>query len=576
MLKEKGGRRREELKALGFGPISSLVWVKSDINLCYAVAERFWPKTSTFHFPFGEMVVTLEDVSYILGLPIAGKPLVALPCNNNEELIKRCLGKLPVDSDVLALALRGKIKLQWLRKEFGKLPTHANELEVQYYTRAYLLALCGCCLFPDTSGKFVDIRYLTILENLDDVGLYAWGAATLSYLYASLSAFALSSVYDLRGCVMLLQVWIHEHFPSIGRPVVQDGDYQICALKYVTSCRRYPQDPHHSLVIYRQEFDLVGDKDVVWAPYPQWPSALEKIVYHHSCLICLETVKHHPLDRCMRQCRFRQNVPEEPLAWDNTDSSPIDDWFDVLNNNSRFHIVGQRLHDNFADGVTTEYKSWYGCPILNNTGLVFEEQRFVPRGYRDDMAQVLLARCNNVANILDTLCASNTRVEELWETLRGLAISLRSTHDLQKRPEEHIIAPRRVVRFPNIASFQDNDDNDGYVPLSPEHEEPSDELDETMDEPDETMDESMRTNVIMDDDFLASEALHTSYGMSSSTQVPHTPPEMTPLHASLDFTQDASPYQVRRAPRDIHRVSTKVQMCFGCSKHGRNRCERHK
>ncbi|KAL5700857.1 hypothetical protein ACHQM5_026260 [Ranunculus cassubicifolius] len=574
MLKEKGGGRREKLKSIGFGPISSLVWLYSDINLCFAVAERFWPKTSTFHFPFGEMAVTLEDVSYILGLPIVGKPLVAIPCDNNEELIRRCLGKLPDDSVELQYALDGKIKLQWLRKEFGNLPTNASELEVEYYTRAYLLALCGCCLFPDTTGTFVDIEYLTVLEDLNDVGGYAWGAATLSYLYASLSSFALSSVYDLRGCVALLQVWIHEHFPSIGRPIVKDGDYAICALKYVTACRKYTQDPHHTLVFYRQEFDLVKAKDVVWAPYPQWLSELEKVVYHRSCLICLETVKYHPLDRCMRQCGLQQNIPDEPLTWDYTDANPIGDWYDVTNESSRFHIAGQRLNDdNIADGVTSEYKDWYGCPVMNNKGLVYEEQRFVPRGYRDDMARVLLARCYTVANSLDSLCDKHSSVEEPWQTLLGLANILRSTHDLPERPEEHVIAPRRIVRFPEISSQQDHDP-DGYVPLSPEHEEEPME-DVTMDERDDTMEEHMCNHVI-DDEFLAADTLHTSYGAAADTQVPHTPPEMTPLCAPIDFTQAASPYQVRRARRDVHRPTTEVQLCWQCSAHGRNRCKKHK
>lgn len=46
-------------------------WVV-DQSLLAALVDRWRPETSTFHLPCGEMTPTLQDVSYLLGLPLAG------------------------------------------------------------------------------------------------------------------------------------------------------------------------------------------------------------------------------------------------------------------------------------------------------------------------------------------------------------------------------------------------------------------------------------------------------------------------------------------------------------------------
>ncbi|CAK8542422.1 unnamed protein product [Lathyrus sativus] len=45
---------------------------KIDTNLVSAFAERWHLETSSFHMPFGEMTITLDDVSCLLHLPIRG------------------------------------------------------------------------------------------------------------------------------------------------------------------------------------------------------------------------------------------------------------------------------------------------------------------------------------------------------------------------------------------------------------------------------------------------------------------------------------------------------------------------
>lgn len=48
-----------------------------DRSLLAALVDRWRPETHTFHFPCGEMAPTLEDVSFLCGLPTAGQAVSA-------------------------------------------------------------------------------------------------------------------------------------------------------------------------------------------------------------------------------------------------------------------------------------------------------------------------------------------------------------------------------------------------------------------------------------------------------------------------------------------------------------------
>lgn len=46
-----------------------------DRSLLTALVDRWRPETHTFHLPCGEMTPTLQDVTYLLGLPVGGHPV---------------------------------------------------------------------------------------------------------------------------------------------------------------------------------------------------------------------------------------------------------------------------------------------------------------------------------------------------------------------------------------------------------------------------------------------------------------------------------------------------------------------
>ncbi|CAN1243423.1 Protein MAIN-LIKE 1 [Linum perenne] len=68
---------------------------------------------------------------------------------------------------------------------------------------------------------------LPLLEDIERVREYAWGAATLSWLYQELGRTALQiesgttteHIGDIGGWLALLKVWAFERFPSIAQRV---------------------------------------------------------------------------------------------------------------------------------------------------------------------------------------------------------------------------------------------------------------------------------------------------------------------------------------------------------------------
>ena len=61
------------LRGYSFGNLLNIVSYFIDYKFILALLERWRPETHTFHLPFGECVITLEDVYMLLGLPIDGK-----------------------------------------------------------------------------------------------------------------------------------------------------------------------------------------------------------------------------------------------------------------------------------------------------------------------------------------------------------------------------------------------------------------------------------------------------------------------------------------------------------------------
>ncbi|XP_063949976.1 protein MAIN-LIKE 1-like [Daucus carota subsp. sativus] len=103
----------------GFEWVFKLGQVKHDRGLITAFIERWRPETHTFHLPFGEATITLEDVHHILGLRTTGRPFIlhgfTTTARQRKDMIRDLLGLTLEQGDVRKNCLR----IGWLISNFG-------------------------------------------------------------------------------------------------------------------------------------------------------------------------------------------------------------------------------------------------------------------------------------------------------------------------------------------------------------------------------------------------------------------------------------------------------------------------
>ncbi|CAN1156865.1 Protein MAIN-LIKE 2 [Linum perenne] len=199
------------LAPIGLDKLRDCLDFTPDPELITALVERWRPETSTFHLYHGEATITLEDVHFITGLSVDG------------ELVESQRRLPTVDSDMqnYVLELLGK------KPSTGTIRGDADPETIEQHCRAYILDFFGRCIFADRSGSHAPLFFLPLLEDMSQIGEYAWGAAALSWLYRELGRCAIriessptrDHVGDIEGWMALVQAWALERFTSFARRV---------------------------------------------------------------------------------------------------------------------------------------------------------------------------------------------------------------------------------------------------------------------------------------------------------------------------------------------------------------------
>ena len=138
-----------------------------------AFVERWYPKANTFHMSFGEMTITLDDVSCLLGILVIGQA-VSIPQKLSLDvavaLVSEQLRVLAEDAREELVAVQGtSVQLEWLRSIFDNVNNESDSTQIECVAKAYLLFLLGCMLFVDKSSTWVLVVYLKCLKNLWEV-----------------------------------------------------------------------------------------------------------------------------------------------------------------------------------------------------------------------------------------------------------------------------------------------------------------------------------------------------------------------------------------------------------------------
>ncbi|MQM00194.1 hypothetical protein Taro_032924 [Colocasia esculenta] len=223
--------QRERVEEMGFGEIFRIERMRVDPALTQALRSRWDAEASAFAFPWGHMIPSLEDVSRITGLRVYGRAMsgYTYPCYHElaeqllDLLVERRSSLVPRVALQESLGLyeagknAGESEDEYLerlarvsRRELASEPGPQADLDLRHF----LVLFLGRLLFA-TRGDAVHCRFLPLLEDLGEVGGYAWGAAFLAHQFDGLSASERQT--STSGFYPFLQVWAYLHLPALGR-----------------------------------------------------------------------------------------------------------------------------------------------------------------------------------------------------------------------------------------------------------------------------------------------------------------------------------------------------------------------
>nr|ABA94059.1 SWIM zinc finger family protein [Oryza sativa Japonica Group] len=234
-----------------------------DRSLLAALVDRWRPEAHTFHLPCGEVAPTLQDVSYLLRLPLAGDAIgpVTTCVDWKDDLTARFA---PVQR-------APHLPLQPLAHHRNTGPT-----------RRWLLqfTLFGWVMFCGGHGHAVDKGLVHYARSIADTAVgevpqWSWGSALLAALYRGLCEACTKTdpSATFGGCPLFLSIWVAERI-AIGCPEVDQHAYgeslyvERPEVDYPTMgtlwCRRQVRRSYPEFVM---EFDRLLPTNVVWEPY---------------------------------------------------------------------------------------------------------------------------------------------------------------------------------------------------------------------------------------------------------------------------------------------------------------------
>jgi len=154
------------LSCTGFQHIALIKQCRIDPTLITALVERWRPETYTFHLPWGECTITLEDVSLHLGIKVDGRVVAGPSFLHWDELCNELLGEVPPENASKGVALK---LTRFLSILCAPLPEELTTHQLQCMCRAYIMYMIGGALIPDKSGNRVHLMYLNLLCDLNNI-----------------------------------------------------------------------------------------------------------------------------------------------------------------------------------------------------------------------------------------------------------------------------------------------------------------------------------------------------------------------------------------------------------------------
>nr|XP_027191104.1 protein MAIN-LIKE 1-like [Cicer arietinum] len=294
---------------------------------------------------YGEMIITLDDVSSLLHIPITGA-FFSVNIFNKDDAAE-LLGELLVVSLAAAYAefnlmRTTTVRYSWLLDVYHQ---RCSNQHWQMAARAFLLFLVGCTLFSDKSAFAVSVAYLECFRDLNSCGGYAWGAAALAYLYDNTREASMHQTRTVSGYLTLLQVFALAF-------LVYDEDYP-------RALRWKPKRDKGLVVPFRKALDEIDVDGICWTPYrahrPKRP--FEVVSLFRGWIRWGPKMYAHFPDRVLRQYGHVQTIPGSPLEIVGQTTTPEE--MDIMFTQYAVHVVDAGAFVHRPVDCAIEYMDWF-------------------------------------------------------------------------------------------------------------------------------------------------------------------------------------------------------------------------
>ncbi|KAI5420837.1 hypothetical protein KIW84_044605 [Lathyrus oleraceus] len=139
---------------------------------------------STLRKSLDDEWITLQDVLFIWHLPIDGTPVLLERCPSDEAFI-RVYPERPRDKKRMG--------------DFYSDVARNTDFSSKQRKVAILMIILRAFVMPSFDGNSVPLSFVSLLEDVDSVSNYAWGAAILSFLLSGIENFRINKKKHLDG-----------------------------------------------------------------------------------------------------------------------------------------------------------------------------------------------------------------------------------------------------------------------------------------------------------------------------------------------------------------------------------------
>ncbi|CAL5323654.1 unnamed protein product [Camellia sinensis] len=187
--------QQQAVSDMGFHGILSLRCMHIDHDLCHWLVQNFDPSTHSLNVHGLRMLLIVEDVHELMGLPSNGLPVKLT--ESVDEITNLC------DE----LAMKNKFVLFTSLKSY-LLETKDAGTE---FKRKFVLYIIGALLCPTTKAG-VHQSFIKMVKNVESISQFNWAKHTLDFLVDRIAIAKVKEQSAMCGCLLLLMLFYLEQF----------------------------------------------------------------------------------------------------------------------------------------------------------------------------------------------------------------------------------------------------------------------------------------------------------------------------------------------------------------------------